>query len=78
LSNQDKQQKSGCQIIICGIGLYFGQYMDLLAVVLVSQSCRGGRFVYQKLFPLKTLLEFLGQAIERRFPAKTKLFLPAL
>lgn len=43
----------------------------------LSQSRRGGRFVYQTLFPLKTLLEFLGQAIERRFPAKTKLFLPA-
>jgi putative transposase len=43
----------------------------------VSQSRRGGRFVYHKRFPLKTLLEFLGQAIERRFPTKTKLFLPA-
>jgi putative transposase len=43
----------------------------------VSQSRRGGRFVYHKRFPLKTLLEFLAQAIERRFPTKTKLFLPA-
>lgn len=42
----------------------------------VSQSRRGGRFIYQTLFPLKTLLEFLGQAIERRFPATTTLFLP--
>lgn len=42
----------------------------------VSQSQRGGRRVYRELFPLKTMLEFLSHAIERRFPLIQAVFLP--
>lgn len=42
----------------------------------LSRSRRGGRQVYQKHFPLKTLLEFLSHAIERRFPLIQAVFLP--
>uniref|UniRef100_UPI00260F57B9 transposase n=1 Tax=Acaryochloris sp. IP29b_bin.137 TaxID=2969217 RepID=UPI00260F57B9 len=43
----------------------------------VSATRRGGRRVYQDLFPLKTLVEFISQAIERLFPPKREIYLPA-
>jgi putative transposase len=43
----------------------------------VSRSRPGGRVVYHTLFPLKTMLEFLPHAVERRFPPVTAIFLPA-
>jgi putative transposase len=44
--------------------------------VYVSRSQRGGRVVFRQLFPLKTMLEFLSQAVERHFPVVTAVFLP--
>ncbi|HEY9630577.1 MAG TPA: ISH3 family transposase [Coleofasciculaceae cyanobacterium] len=44
----------------------------------VSRTQRGGRVVYASLFRLKTMLEFLSQAVERHFPAITSIYLPAL
>lgn len=46
--------------------------------VFVSRSQRGGRVVYSSLFRLKTMLEFLSQAVERHFPVITAIYLPAL
>jgi len=46
--------------------------------VFVSRTQRGGRVVYASLFRLKTMLEFLSQAVERHFPAITAIYLPAL
>lgn len=46
--------------------------------VFVSRAQRGGRVVYASLFRLKTMLEFLSQAVERHFPAITAVYLPAL
>ena len=43
----------------------------------VSATRRGGRRVYQDLFPLKTLLEFISQGVERLFPPKRVIYLPA-
>jgi hypothetical protein len=43
----------------------------------VSATRRGGRQVFQTLFPLKTLLEFFSQAVEKRFPPKREICLPA-
>jgi putative transposase len=42
----------------------------------VSATQRGGRRVFHNLFPLKTLLEFISQAVEKRFPPKREIFLP--
>lgn len=42
----------------------------------VCATRRGGRRVYQDLFPLKTLLEFISQGVERRFPPKKEVYLP--
>jgi putative transposase len=42
----------------------------------VSRSKPGGQVVYQNLFPLKTMLEFLAHAVERRFPPITAIYLP--
>ncbi|NJN87559.1 MAG: ISH3 family transposase [Leptolyngbyaceae cyanobacterium SL_7_1] len=43
----------------------------------VSRTRRGGRVVYRELFALKTMLEFLKQAVEQHFPAITSVYLPA-
>jgi putative transposase len=40
----------------------------------VSRTQRGGRVVYTKLFSLKTMLEFLSQAVERHFPVVTAIY----
>jgi len=42
----------------------------------VSCPKPGKRVVYQNLFPLKTMLEFLAHAVERRFPVITAVYLP--
>nr|WP_290225391.1 ISH3 family transposase [Trichocoleus desertorum] len=44
----------------------------------ISWTQRGGRVVYRELFALKTMLEFLSQAVERHFPVITAIYLPAL
>ncbi|WP_416673070.1 hypothetical protein [Egbenema bharatensis] len=44
----------------------------------VSRTQRGGRVVYRELFSLKTMLEFLSQAVERHFPVITAIYLPSL
>jgi hypothetical protein len=43
----------------------------------VSRPRPGGQLVYQELFRLKTMLEFLSHAVERHFPAITAIYLPA-
>ena len=43
----------------------------------VSRSGSGARLVYRHLFPLKTMLEFLVQAVERHFPVGRAIFLPS-
>ena len=45
--------------------------------VYVSTSRRGGRLVYNVLFPLKTMMEFLSQAVEQHFPPRREIHLPA-
>ena len=42
----------------------------------VSRPKRGGQVVYQALFRLKTMLEFLSHAVERRFPVISAIYLP--
>lgn len=42
----------------------------------VSRPRPGGRVVFQDLFPLKTMLDFLAHAVERRFPLITAVYLP--
>ena len=44
----------------------------------VSRSRRGGLLVYQTLFPLKMMLQFLSTAVERHFPVITAIYLPVL
>ena len=44
----------------------------------VSRTRRGGRLIYDSLFPLKTMLEFLSQAVERHFPKLRAVVLPSL
>jgi Transposase DDE domain len=44
----------------------------------ISRSQRGGQVVYTKLFPLRTMLDFLGEAVKQRFPLKKAVYLPAL
>ena len=42
----------------------------------VSVTRRGGRRVFQERFPLKTMLSFIHQVIERHFPLVRAVYLP--
>jgi hypothetical protein len=42
----------------------------------VSATRRGGRRVFQERFPLKTMLSFIRQVVERHFPLVQAVFLP--
>jgi hypothetical protein len=42
----------------------------------VSVTRRGGRRVFQERFPLKTMLSFIRQAVERHFPLIRAVYLP--
>lgn len=42
----------------------------------VSRPRQGGRQLFQALFPLRTMLQFLRQAVERKIGVKTEIFLP--
>jgi hypothetical protein len=44
----------------------------------ISRPQRGGQLVYTKLFPLRTMLDFLAEAVKQRFPLKKAIYLPAL
>jgi hypothetical protein len=44
----------------------------------VRPSRRGGQLVFQRLFPLKLMLEFIAHAVERRFPVVTAIYLPPI
>lgn len=74
---------------LVSVGLAFEDYqaaIDLAFILVnlwiyllwcfVSRPRPGGRVIYQQLFPLKTMLEFLDHAVERLFPPVTAIFLP--
>jgi putative transposase len=42
----------------------------------VSVTRRGGRRVFQECLPLKTMLSFIRQALERHFPLLKAVYLP--
>ena len=42
----------------------------------VSTPRRGGRQLFRVLFPLRTMLQFLRQAVERKLGVKTEIHLP--
>jgi putative transposase len=42
----------------------------------VSVTRRGGRRVFQERFPLKTMLSFIRQGVERHFPLVPAVYLP--
>ena len=44
----------------------------------MSRSRRGGRRVCQERLRLRTLLEFIAHAVERHFPMRCTIFLPAI
>jgi len=42
----------------------------------VSKPRKGGRQLFQALFPLGTMLQFLRQVVERKIGVKTEIYLP--
>lgn len=49
---------------------------NLFEILLQAASRHDRRVVYRELFSLKTMLEFLSQAVERHFPPITAVYLP--
>ena len=57
------------------IGIAF-LLVNLWVFTCVSRPRKGGRQLFQALFPLRTMLQFLRQAVERKIGVKTEIYLP--
>lgn len=65
------------RLLFVGLAFVLVNLWVYLLWVYMSRPFPGARIVYQALFPLKTMLEFLAQAVERHFPPTRAIFLPA-
>jgi putative transposase len=63
------------RFLFAGIAFLLIDVWIFLLWTVVSRPRRGGRQVYRSLFPLQRLLDFLRQAIERRYTVKTAIYL---
>jgi len=63
------------RLLFVGIAFVLIDVWIYLLWTVISQPRRGGRLVFRQLFPLKRMLEFLRQAIDRRFQVKDAIYL---
>jgi putative transposase len=63
------------RLLFVGIAFLLIDVWVYLLWTFVSQPRRGGRQIFRSLFPLKRMLEFLRQAIDRKYHIKETIFL---
>ncbi len=66
------------RLLFVGLAFILVNLWVYLLWFFVSQTRRGGRVVYRERFSLRTMLEFIGQAVERHFPVIAAIYLPVL
>lgn len=64
------------RLLFVGISFILINLWIYLLWTCISRRRQGGRLVLRHLFALKTMLEFLAHAVERRFPLITAIVLP--
>ncbi len=63
------------RLLFVGIAFVLIDVWIYLLWTCVSQPRRGGRLVFRALFPLQRMLDFLRQAIDRRYQVKEAIYL---
>lgn len=64
------------RLLYVGIAFLLVNLWVFIIWTCVSKPRQGGRQLFQALFPLRTMLQFLRQAVERRIGVKTEIYLP--
>lgn len=64
------------RLLYVGIAFLLVNLWVFIIWTCVSRPRKGGRQLFQALFPLRTMLQFLRQAVERRIGVKTGIYLP--
>ena len=69
-------KKPNLRLLFVGISfLLVNIWVDLLWKI-ISKPRRGGRLIYRQIFPLKQMLSFLSQAVERLFQVVEAIYIP--
>ena len=64
------------RLLYVGIAFLLVNLWVFIIWIYVSRPRKGGRQLFQVLFPLRTMLQFLRQAVERRIGVMTEIYLP--
>jgi hypothetical protein len=64
------------RLLYVGIAFLLVNLWVFIIWTFVSRPKKGGRQLFQALFPLRTMLQFLRQAVERRIGVNTGIYLP--
>ncbi len=64
------------RLLYVGIAFLLVNLWVFIIWTCVSRPRKGGRQLFQALFPLRTMLQFLRQAVERRIGVKTEIYIP--
>jgi hypothetical protein len=64
------------RLLYVGIAFLLVNLWVFIIWTYVSRHRKGGRQLFQALFPLRTMLQFLRQASERKIGVKTEIYLP--
>ncbi|MCP4113790.1 MAG: ISH3 family transposase [Desulfobacteraceae bacterium] len=65
------------RLLYVGIAFLLVNLWVFIIWTYVSKPRKGGRQLFQTLFPLRTMLQFLRQVVERKTGVKTEIYLPA-
>jgi putative transposase len=64
------------RLLYVGIAFILVNLWVFIIWTFVSRPRKGGRQLFQALFPLRTMLQFLRQVVERKIGVKTEIYLP--
>jgi hypothetical protein len=64
------------RLLYVGIAFLLVNLWVFIIWTYVSKPRKGGRQIFQALFPLRTMLQFLRQVVERKSGVKTEIYLP--
>lgn len=64
------------RLLFVGIAFLLVNLWVFIVWTYVSRPRKGARLLYPQCFPFKTMLQFLRQAVERKYHVKTQIYLP--
>lgn len=70
-------KKPGLRLLFVGLSFLLVNIWGDLLWKRISSPRRGGQLIYRKLFPLKQMLAFLRQAVDRTYQVVEEIYLPS-